>query len=93
MDEIDVQVIPKIEEKLWERIFQEYKIPLDVLIYDTTNFFNLLIVACNSGISYHTDGFPVSPRWGEAYDAGEVAQVGIIPVGLPFIANVQPQEE
>jgi hypothetical protein len=30
---------------------------------------------------------------GGAYDTGEVAQVGIIPVRLPFIADVQPQEE
>ena len=34
---------------------------LDVLIYDTTNFFNLLIVACNSAITYHTMVFRYLP--------------------------------
>lgn len=51
MDEIDVQVIPKIEGKLWERILQEYKIPLDVLIYDTTNFFNYMSDKTESELS------------------------------------------
>jgi transposase len=40
MDEIDLKAIAGIEERLWEGILQEYKILLDVFIYDTTNFFN-----------------------------------------------------
>jgi transposase len=51
MDEIDLNTIPKIEERLWERILQEYKIPLDVFIYDTTNFFNYMSDKTESELS------------------------------------------
>jgi transposase len=51
MDEIDLKAIAGIEERLWEGILQEYKIPLDVFIYDTTNFFNYMSAKTESELS------------------------------------------
>ena len=51
MDEIDLKAIAGIEERLWEGILQEYKIPLDVFIYDTTNFFNYMSDKIESELS------------------------------------------
>jgi transposase len=42
MDRLPVEAIPGIEEGLWENTLDRFSIPLDWLIYDTTNFFSYL---------------------------------------------------
>jgi transposase len=42
MDRLPVESIPRIEAELWETVLDQFSIPLDVLIYDTTNFFSYL---------------------------------------------------
>jgi transposase len=42
MDRLPVNAIPKIEKDLWSRTLKQFSIPLDYLIYDTTNFFSYL---------------------------------------------------
>lgn len=42
MDRLPVEAIPRIEEGLWENTLDQFSIPLDWLIYDTTNFFSYL---------------------------------------------------
>jgi transposase len=42
MDRLPVESIPHIEEELWGTVLDQFSIPLDVLIYDTTNFFTYL---------------------------------------------------
>jgi len=36
------EVILKIEEGIWERVCERYQIPLDCVLYDTTNFFTFI---------------------------------------------------
>jgi transposase len=42
MDRLPVESIPRIEAELWAAVLDQFSIPLDVLIYDTTNFFSYL---------------------------------------------------
>lgn len=42
MDRLPVEAIPCIEEGLWGKTLNQFSIPLDWLIYDTTNFFSYL---------------------------------------------------
>ncbi len=42
MDRLPEESIPRIEEELWGTVLDQFSIPLDVLIYDTTNFFSYL---------------------------------------------------
>jgi len=42
MDRLPVEAIPRIEEDLWRSALDQFSIPLDWLIYDTTNFFSYL---------------------------------------------------
>jgi transposase len=42
MDRLPVESISHIEEDLWGTVLDQFSIPLDVLIYDTTNFFSYL---------------------------------------------------
>lgn len=42
MDRMVVKVIPSIEQDLWGRTLDQFSIPLDWLIHDTTNFFSYL---------------------------------------------------
>lgn len=42
MDWLSETTISQIEEDLWHQLFQSYQLPLDVLLYDTTNFFTFL---------------------------------------------------
>jgi len=42
MGRLPVESIPRIEEALWKTVLDQFAIPLDVLIYDTTNFFSYL---------------------------------------------------
>jgi transposase len=42
MDKVSDRAMEKIEEKLAEKLIQDLKIPLDVLFYDTTNFFTYI---------------------------------------------------
>ena len=42
MDRLPVEAIPRIEEELWANTLDQFSIPLDWLIYDTTNFFSYL---------------------------------------------------
>jgi transposase len=42
MDRLPVETIPHIEEGLWTNTLQQFSVPLDWLIYDTTNFFSYL---------------------------------------------------
>ena len=40
MDCLPVEAIPRIEKDLWGKTLEQFSIPLDWLIYDTTNFFS-----------------------------------------------------
>jgi len=42
MDRLPVEAIPCIEEGLWTNTLDQFSVPLDWLIYDTTNFFSYL---------------------------------------------------
>lgn len=42
MDGLSEAAIARIEEALWQQLSQHYQLPLDVLLYDTTNFFTFL---------------------------------------------------
>ncbi len=42
MDRLPVEAIPRIEEGLWANTLQRFSVPLDWLIYDTTDFFSYL---------------------------------------------------
>ena len=42
MDRLPVETIPRIEEGLWANTLDQFSVPLDWLIYDTTNFFSYL---------------------------------------------------
>ena len=42
VDRLPVETIPRIEEGLWANTLQQFSVPLDWLIYDTTNFFSYL---------------------------------------------------
>src|SRR5208283_574377 len=42
MDHFPVEAIPCVEEELWGKTMEEFSIPLDWLIYDTTNFYSFL---------------------------------------------------
>ena len=42
MDHFPVKAIPCVEEELWGRTMEDFSIPLDWLIYDTTNFYSFL---------------------------------------------------
>lgn len=42
MDRLPVEAIPSIEQELWETTLDQFSIPLDWLIYDTSNFFSYL---------------------------------------------------
>lgn len=42
MDRLPVEAIPHIEKDLWGKTLDQFAIPLDWLIYDTTNFFSYL---------------------------------------------------
>jgi transposase len=42
MDRLPVEAIPRIEEGLWANTLDQFSVPLDWLIYDTTNFFSYL---------------------------------------------------
>jgi transposase len=42
MDRLPVEAIPRVEEELWGTVLDQFSIPLDALIYDTTNFFSYL---------------------------------------------------
>jgi transposase len=42
MDRLPTQAIPKIEEKLWGNVLDQFSVPLDWLIHDTSNFFSYL---------------------------------------------------
>ena len=42
MDRLPVEVIPCIEKDLWGKTLDQFSIPLDWLVYDTTNFFSYL---------------------------------------------------
>jgi transposase len=42
MDRLPVEAIPHIEEGLWANTLEQFSVPLDWLIYDTTNFFSFL---------------------------------------------------
>ncbi len=42
MNRLPLSAIPRIEEDLWEKPMDRFGIPLDWLIYDTTNFFSYL---------------------------------------------------
>jgi transposase len=42
MDRLPVEAIPRIEEDLWANTLDRFSVPLDWLIYDTTNFFSYL---------------------------------------------------
>ena len=42
MDRLPVQAIPHIEEGLWAKTLEQFSVPLDWLVYDTTNFFSYL---------------------------------------------------
>jgi transposase len=43
MNLLPVKAIPRIEEGLWGTTLEQFSIPLDWLIYDTTNFFSYLV--------------------------------------------------
>jgi transposase len=42
MERLPVEAIPHIEQGLWENTLDQFNIPLDWLIYDTSNFFSYL---------------------------------------------------
>jgi len=42
MDCLSEAAIARIEAELWQQLSQRYQLPLDVLLYDTTNFFTFL---------------------------------------------------
>jgi len=42
MDRLPLGAIPKIEERLWGNVLDQFSVPLDWLIYDTSNFFSYL---------------------------------------------------
>ena len=42
MERLPVEAIPHIEEGLWANTLDQFSIPLDWLIYDTSNFFSFL---------------------------------------------------
>ncbi|MEW6351040.1 MAG: IS1634 family transposase [Thermodesulfobacteriota bacterium] len=42
MDHFPLQAIPRVEEDLWGKTMYDFGIPLDWLIYDTSNFFSFL---------------------------------------------------
>ena len=42
MDRLPVEAIPRIEEGLWANTLDQFSVPLDWLIYDTTDFFSYL---------------------------------------------------
>jgi transposase len=48
MDALDETAIVRIEEQLWKRLMELYHLPLDVLLYDTSNFFSYICDA-NAG--------------------------------------------
>ncbi len=42
MHQLDPQSIPKIEERLWEKLIAQFQVTPDILLYDTTNFFSYI---------------------------------------------------
>ena len=42
MERLPVGAIPHIEKELWKRVLEKVSVPLDFLIYDTSNFFSYL---------------------------------------------------
>jgi len=42
MDRVPVKSIPSIELGIWERTLEQFRVPLDWLIHDTSNFFSYL---------------------------------------------------
>lgn len=42
MERLPVEAIPQIEGELWKTVLEQVSIPLDFLIYDTSNFFSYL---------------------------------------------------
>jgi transposase len=42
MDRLPTTAVPKIERELWGTIVEQYRVVLDMLVYDTTNFFSYL---------------------------------------------------
>lgn len=50
MDRLPVENIPMAEEQIWENIFKLYEIPMDILLYDTTNFYTYMDPATESDL-------------------------------------------
>jgi transposase len=42
MERLPVEAIPRVEEGLWANTLDQFSVPLDWLIYDTSNFFSYL---------------------------------------------------
>jgi transposase len=42
MNEVPLEALPRIEERLTARVFELTKVPVDLLLYDTTNFFTFI---------------------------------------------------
>jgi transposase len=42
MNEVPLKALPRIEERLTARVLELSKVPLDLLLYDTTNFFTFI---------------------------------------------------
>jgi len=51
MDRLPVETIPRIEEGLWANTLEQFSVPLDWLIYDTTNFFSYLAEQTSSELN------------------------------------------
>lgn len=51
MDRLPVEAIPRIEEGLWANTLEHFSVPLDWLIYDTTNFFSYLAEQTSSDLN------------------------------------------
>lgn len=51
MDWVDESHIPTIEESIWRGLYQRWKVNLDLLMYDTTNFANFLDTKTESILS------------------------------------------
>jgi len=50
MDRLPEEEIPVIEERIWENLLKIYRIPMDVLLYDTTNFYTYMDSATASDL-------------------------------------------
>jgi transposase len=69
MNEVPLEALPRIEQRLTARVLERVKVPLDLLMYDTTNFFTFIA---------STNARPKLPRRGHnKQKRNDLRQIGL----------------